>query len=592
MYDQLLRELLDGEGPAPLTVHTLAVSPLPQQEVMEPPTLAQVEAQRMRNSFARFARAAWPVLDAAPLDWNWHHKAICDHLQVMFLEQLAVRRRVPGARQRFRRLLANMPPGTSKSRFMSVLWPAWCWLWDPKWSIICLSTTPDVALRDADLHQQLVESEWYRETFEITWRIRPDQSAKGKFATTEGGMRISKGFGAKIIGLRGDCILIDDPHDAKDISDVKRYAVLNAWPSVVNRVNNRDQAIYVGVCQRIHEDDWSALFLKLGAVEHLDLPAEYPAPPCPCESCRRGSTKLGWRDPRARADFRPLSAYGPESGGKVLHPARMSLETLRFDLSLGRMFYATQMQQRPGPADGNIFKKDYIRWIQLEQLPAKFDRMYISVDCAAKKQGAQTLVKKSRTALGLWGIKGVSAYLIDAVAEHIEPTFDTTAIALAWTNGEPCPADGDEQLQAIIAGVLARRALWERRGRVVGVYVEAKAAGPSVITALGKKLAGVVAVETGSDDKESRAHAAVPTFRAGNVMALAGQPWNASWEHELLSFPNGTFDDQVDQTTQIINEVLVSSGLADAQRWLKYTGPEPALHSAYGGWTSGAMFKP
>lgn len=310
-YEDLLAGLLGDVQPAP-------AAPLPperlygaldaSQTITMPPSAREVAAARMRASFARFAWEAWSVLDSAPLEWNWHHKAFCDHLQELFLDQLAVRRRVKGARQRFRKFLANVPPGTSKSRFISVLFPAWAWTIDPTWSLIALSTTPLVAQRDADLHQQLVSSQWYRETFATTWTIRPDASAKGNFENTEGGRRISRGMGAKIIGLRADCILVDDPHDIKDLSDQKRAAVLTAWPSVANRVNDRRTAIYVGVCQRAHEEDWSALFLKERGVVHLDLPAEYPAPPCPCRHCVSGASPIGWSDPRARADFRPRYA--------------------------------------------------------------------------------------------------------------------------------------------------------------------------------------------------------------------------------------------------------------------------------------------
>lgn len=75
-----------------------------------------VEAIRnLCSSLAGFVREAWHVLEPnAKLVWNWHLDAICAHLEAV-------------TDGRINRLLINIPPGSSKSLIVSVLWQAWEW---------------------------------------------------------------------------------------------------------------------------------------------------------------------------------------------------------------------------------------------------------------------------------------------------------------------------------------------------------------------------------------------------------------------------------------------------------------------------------
>jgi hypothetical protein len=82
--------------------------------------------------------------------------------------QLAYRRdlRPPrgGDRRRINRLLINVPPGSSKSLIVSVLWPAW--EWGPKGlrSLRYLTTSfnDGPVKRDTRKTRDLMLSDWYR----------------------------------------------------------------------------------------------------------------------------------------------------------------------------------------------------------------------------------------------------------------------------------------------------------------------------------------------------------------------------------------------------------------------------------------------
>jgi hypothetical protein len=54
-------------------------------------------------------------------------------------------------------------------------------------------------------------------------------------------------------------------------------------------------------------------------------------------------------------------------------------------------------------------------------------------------------------------------------------------------------------------------------------------------------------------DKEARLLAQAPKFEAGQVLLPREAPWLADYISELLAFPNGAHDDQVDSTSQALH---------------------------------------
>lgn len=53
-------------------------------------------------------------------------------------------------------------------------------------------------------------------------------------------------------------------------------------------------------------------------------------------------------------------------------------------------------------------------------------------------------------------------------------------------------------------------------------------------------------------DKEARLLGQAPKFEAGQVLLPRDAPWLAEYVSELLAFPNGAHDDQVDSTSQAL----------------------------------------
>lgn len=480
-----------------------------------------------KRSLSRFIRYGWQVLEATELDWNWHVEYIADHVQAVLEDWIRVQRDREYA-QRARRLLINVPPGTAKSRIVSVYAPAWMWLHWPSWRVLCLSANPGVALRDADYSRQLVSSDWYRSWFGTTWQIRDDLDAKSNYGNTAGGQRISKGITAKITGERFDCLLVDDPNDLKEIhSEAIRTSVNESWDSAIaNRVNDRRTSVYIGIMQRGHEDDWSGHVLRKGGWEHVCLPLERETGPvCPCASCARGETFIGKCDPR--------------SPGEILHPDRFPPDVIEEErVTLGSYGYAGQMQQRPTPKEGGLFRRDHWRFWKPDgvgavtqfprpegcwngpsvSLPSGMDVQIISLDAAFK--GGDTSDNVCFLVIGSWR---ANRYILDRRWGKL--TFKQTVDTLRD---------------------LARR--WPRAHKKL---IEDKANGPAIIDTLQGEIQGIIPVNP-EGGKESRAAAVQPQVESGNVYLPDGAPWLDDFVGELASFPNGSHDDQVDALSQAL----------------------------------------
>ena len=78
---------------------------------------------------------------------------------------------------------------------------------------------------------------------------------------------------------------------------------------------------------------------------------------------------------------------------------------------------------------------------------------------------------------------------------------------------------------------------------------------------LKKNISGIVPVNP-SSSKLDRAQAVFPLVHAGNVYlpepGLA--PWIGDYVNEMASFPMGAHDDQVDATTQALEELSKEPG--------------------------------
>jgi len=475
--------------------------------------------QRCRKSLYEFTLEAWPVLEpSAPFILNWHIKAICDAVQAV-LEDWRERRAGRPAKYGIQNLLINIPPGTAKSRIVCVMAPCWMWLESPEWRAIFFSGNPRISARDSVYRRDLIDSEWYKETFRPKWKLKQDQNAKLQFNNDAGGFHSALTAGQRVIGDRADALFVDDPNDAAELSDEVRVQLNEIWwdQGAANRLNDPQVSVRIGIMQRLHADDWAGHVLKEHVNgqyiwDHICFRQEYePEKACSCgrEVCQ---TALGKLDPRTEP-------------GELLFPARFPEEILAQErVRLGAAGYAGQHQQQPYAEGGGQIQTSWFRYYLDDPEKMQFDEIIQSWDMTFKK------TKTSDFVVGqVWGLKGPKRYLLDQVRKRM---------------------DLPDTIRAV-------KTMTKRWPKAVAKYIEDKANGPAVIASLQAEVEGMIAVNP-AGGKEARASAVAPVIEAGDC--YLPDPVRHPWVKELLgeceAFPNGLHDDQVDALTQALSKTI------------------------------------
>jgi len=155
--------------------------------------------RKARKSLTEFSKFIVP--DEPPA---LHHRVLCDALDDV----------IEG---RLRRLMVFMPPGSAKSSYSSVRFPAYYLGRFPKKSIISASSGMNLATSFGRKVRNIIDSQEYGVLFET--RLAEDLRAKGEWATKEEGSYFACGVGSNVVGRRGDLGLIDDPVASREDAD-------------------------------------------------------------------------------------------------------------------------------------------------------------------------------------------------------------------------------------------------------------------------------------------------------------------------------------------------------------------------------------
>lgn len=360
----------------------------------------------MAGDLAAFVRGAWPVVEPGrALVWNWHLDVLCAYLEAV-------------AAGKIRRLIVNIPPGAMKSLVVSVFYPAWRWISDPAHRFLCGSNEGTLATRDAMRMRALVKSEWFADRWGKTVVLAADQGEKTLFQTTARGHRESQGMLAKVTGKRGDTLLLDDPHDAKQSnSDVIRQAVLDAWDTAwTSRLNDPNSSAVILIMQRVHMRDLTGHLLAKEAQEwvHLVIPMRYD--PAVTFDAGKDIGRSDLADPRTEP-------------GELLFAERFSEATVQqLEHDLGPYGTSGQLQQQPSPKGGGEMRAE---WLMRYMAQPVGGNRYVLVDPAGeRKPGVKG--KRDNTAMGVIEVcADGNLYLIDGYRDRLN-LVERTDILFAW----------------------------------------------------------------------------------------------------------------------------------------------------------------
>ena len=218
-----------------------------------------------------------------------------------------------------------LPPGSAKSTYASVLFPAWWMARHPTGSVIAASHTAALAEHFGRGVRGLLSAHGAR----LNVFLRADARAAGRFSTESGSEYFATGIAGAVTGRRADLALIDDPIASFEQaqSSSQRELLWNWFRSeLVTRLKPGGRIALV--MTRWHPDDLAGRLIEQG----------------------------GWRVLRLPALAEDGDLLGRAVGG-ALWPDWESREELLIKRDiLGERQFAATFQQAPLPEGGAIFQ--------------------------------------------------------------------------------------------------------------------------------------------------------------------------------------------------------------------------------------------
>lgn len=460
-----------------------------------------VQADECRKSFYYFVKTFWAVIIPEVPVFNWHIEYICKELQDL---SYYIVNRLPKPYD----IIINIPPGSTKSTIVTIMWHPWLWTQDPRLRVISNSYSGDLSLEHASKSKDIITSDLYRTLFpEII--IRHDKSGKGSYENVKGGARYSTSTGGTITGKHAHIILNDDPVNPKQAeSDSLRLQANEHTKTLSSRKVDKKNTPMVTIMQRLHDDDVTGYLLKKKGdkIRHICLPAEVSDRVNPPELKERYIDGL-------------------------LDPVRIDREVIaEAKIDLGSRQYAGQYEQAPSVDGGNIIKAEWFGHISLSQFLAIRGRspIHFFLDTAydEKKQ------KTDNDPSGILAACLLQNYMFIFHAQKVWKEFP--------------------ELMRFIPDYVKAHGYDGRSS----IRIEPKANGISVIQAVRKytKL-NVTRTPAPTDSKEVRLHAVSPKIECGRVILVEGD-WNEEFVDEVSQFPAKTHDEYVDILVYAINYLL------------------------------------
>lgn len=394
------------------------------------------------------------------------------------------------ARGECNRLALFLPPGSAKSTYASVLFPAWylC-VRKQATAMIGASHTGDLAESFSRRVRNLIAEHGKV----LGYYLASDTRAMGYWETNKGDVYYAAGVGGNITGRRADLALIDDPIKGKEDADseVTREKKWE-WYEFDLETRLKPDAAIILIQTRWHEEDLAG---KIFANEKerakwriINLPM-----------------LAGENDPLGRAP------------GERLWPEYFTDEMVEVARRNPRKWSALY-QQSPTPEEGDYFKLDWLRGYDPRELPREL-QFYAASDHAVGERD-----ENSRTCLLPAGLDqhGVLWLLPD----------------IWWMR-----APSNQVVEAMLAMIQRRRPLiwWAEKGHIsksLGPFLRQRMRDTSTYAYIEEVVP--------AKDKQTRAQSIKGRMANGMVRFPTFADWWNDARDELLSFPYGSHDDFVD----------------------------------------------
>ena len=442
-----------------------------------------------RERFDFFVMRAFAELYHKPLEANWHIAAITHWLEKVRTGEV-------------RRLNIAMPPRHLKSFVGSICFPAFVLGHKPEEKIVCVSYGQGLAEELAFECRKLMQTDFYRETFPGTI-LNPKKCNQRVLETTRGGQRRTTSVDGTLTGLGGNFVNIDDSLKAGDATSGAARERMTDWyrNTILSRLDDPKTGRIINIAQRLHMEDLTGYLMEQGHWEILELPL------------------VEWID--REIEIGPGNVIH-RPAGNLLHEERLGPEEIAALRSeMGERAFEAQYNQRPLPPGGALFKAE---WFQRYAEPPglhQVEGIFQSWDTAY-----DTHAHNDYSVCSTWALSGKRCYLLDIYRAKLEfPDLEKAIYAqrLKWNAG-----------LVIVEN--------EGAGKSVAQNIRRDVPMPNHWLHALKPLGS----------KEDRASQQTPKFERGEVWLPKDAPWLRAFEEEILSFPYGKNDDQVDSVVQFL----------------------------------------
>lgn len=466
---------------------------LSDQEEIE--YLQLLEAERYETckvSLSEFIRDAWHTIEpSTEYKPNWHIEVIAEYLTAVSQRQI-------------KRLIINLPFRYGKSLLTSVFFPCWEWLTFPEWRWFFASYAQDLSTDLSLKRRRIIGSNWYQQGYGNLFKLTTNQDTKTWFENDKQGVMLASSVGGSVTGRGGDCLVVDDPIKAEEAFSAAHRKSCISWfdNTFATRLNDREKGAIVIIQHRVHPEDltghllakkleeqYQYTTLTLPMVAEKDIIISYPI------SKKQHIYKEGdilWEN---KID-------------------RQGIAALKEDI--GSFGWNAQCQQNPQEVGGSMIKREWIKYYK--ELPAYMAK-YQSWDTALEAGTANDY------SVGITAVVCDNGYYItDVWRQKVEAPDLERAVRQAY----------NKEIPEI-------------------VLIEKKASGHGLIQNLNRTTRMPIKAIEPVRDKISRLNEVIGLFEAGKIFLPEGASWMSAYVEELLMFPHGAHDDQVDATTQLLS---------------------------------------
>ena len=458
-----------------------------------------LEKKLCELSFYEFFKQAWHIVEPSiELSTNWHHQYLCDILQ-------KEAERIIANKPKTKDIVINIPFRSTKSLLVTVMFPVWAWIKNPKFRFITASYSADLSIEHATRSRDIINSDWFKDRWADIFHIKKDQNLKARYENNFLGVRRATSVGGTVTGQGGDFLLVDDPVSPQHAASEIERENANEWyrTTFYSRLNNPLTGVRIIIMQRIHDNDLSGFLLSNGnsrlKYKHICIPAELSD------------------------DLKPKILKDNYDENGLFWSDRFSRDILDdYKQALGSYGYAGQLMQTPTPLNSGMIRSD---WFKIDQFKHTTEQTVVDfvIDPAYTANE-----KNDPSALLAYTFKDNKWQIIDCVNVYKEFP-DLVRFIPQWVakNG------------------------YTNRSRV---YVEPKASGKSIVQTL-KKETGLNVREDKppSKDKVARVQDISASLETGRVSLLKGD-WNEEFLQQLIKFPSAKHDDMVDCLVMAINK--------------------------------------